>query len=250
MAEFNWKCPYCNNATTITDPNYSQSLRRISTTKSKDGCLVLREISIACPNPQCRELTLTVSLFSSKFHEDSFRVVPAKAGSLIRTWNLLPQSRSKPQPDYIPEQIRQDYLEACLISNDSPKASAALSRRCLQGIVRDYWEIPIKNRGKLGAELKFIKERVNEDTWEAIQTIRSVGDIGAHMEKDVNFIVDVEPSEAELLLELIETLLEDWYVTSHKRKERAAKTKALAEKKLGEKRAAAKTKPAAEITED
>ena len=32
--------------------------------------------------------------------------------------------------------IVEDYKEACLVLSDSPKASAALSRRCLQNLLR------------------------------------------------------------------------------------------------------------------
>lgn len=148
----------------------------------------------------------------------------------------MPRSRARPWPDDIPEEIRKSYLEACLIVSDSAKASAALARRCLQGIVRDYWKIPGDKRGNLGAELGFIQDQVDSDTWDAIQAVRSVGDIGAHMEKDVNLIIDVEPREAELLIGLIETLMEDWYVERHKRNERNAALKTVAKAKLSDKR--------------
>jgi hypothetical protein len=49
-----------------------------------------------------------------------------------------------PLPDYIPEQIKDDYYEACSILNLSPKASATLARRCLQGMIRDFWGITKK----------------------------------------------------------------------------------------------------------
>ncbi|MCP1830281.1 hypothetical protein ACVIHH_005106 [Bradyrhizobium sp. USDA 4518] len=34
---------------------------------------------------------------------------------------------------------------------------------------------------------------------DAIDAVRIVGNIGAHMEKDVNLIVDIEPGEAQML---------------------------------------------------
>ncbi|WP_372445280.1 hypothetical protein [Clostridium estertheticum] len=40
-------------------------------------------------------------------------------------------------------------------------------------------------------------------TWEAIDAVRTIGNIGAHMEKDINQIVDVESSEAALLIETL-----------------------------------------------
>ena len=40
------------------------------------------------------------------------------------------------------------------------------------------------------------------------------------MENDINVIVDVDENEAGLLLQLIEQLFDEWYVTRHKREER------------------------------
>lgn len=130
---------------------------------------------------------------------------------------LRPQSSAKPFPDYIPESIRQDYTEACLIQNLSPKASATLSRRCLQGMIRNFWGISKKS---LNDEIKELETKVDPSTWQAIDALRQIGNIGAHMEKDVNVIIDVEPEEASLLIGLIETLLKDWYITRHEREER------------------------------
>ncbi len=118
-----------------------------------------------------------------------------------------------------------------MIANDSPKASAAMSRRCLQGIVRDFWNIPPSKRGNLGAEINYIKDKVDADTFESIKAVREVGDIGAHMEKAVDTIVDVEPSEAELLIELVETLISDWYVARHRRNERNKKLREIVSEK-------------------
>lgn len=44
------------------------------------------------------------------------------------------------------------------------------------------------------------------------------------MENDINVIVDVDPTEAEMLIQLVETLLRDWYVQRH---ERTARMNAL-----------------------
>ncbi|MCZ8352460.1 MAG: hypothetical protein O9352_21390, partial [Rhizobium sp.] len=55
--------------------------------------------------------------------------------------------------------------------------------------------------------------------------------IGAHMEKDINIIVDVEPDEAELLLSLVENLFDDWYIARQKRQERLAQVTASVEQK-------------------
>jgi len=58
-----------------------------------------------------------------------------------------------------------------------------------------------------------------------------VGNIGAHMEEDINLIVDVDPNEAELLIGLIETLIRDWYVSREERKARLLQIKQVADQK-------------------
>jgi hypothetical protein len=110
-----------------------------------------------------------------------------------------------------------DYREACLIQDLSPKASATLSRRCLQGILRDFWQV---KPGRLVNEIDQIKDKVDPETWAAIDAVRTIGNIGAHMEKDISVIVDVDPNEAELLIGLVETLIREWYIGREERKSR------------------------------
>ncbi|MDH4270147.1 MAG: DUF4145 domain-containing protein [Dehalococcoidia bacterium] len=104
-----------------------------------------------------------------------------------------------------------------MIRDLSPKASATLSRRCLQGIIRDFWRGKVKP-GRLAREIEQLEGLVDDDTWQAIDGVRSVGNIGAHMEEDINVIVDVEPHEAQLLVELIEILLKEWYVARQQKR--------------------------------
>ena len=138
---------------------------------------------------------------------------------------MKPQSTAKPFPEYIPQAIISDYNEACLIKDLSPKASATLSRRCLQGMIRDFWGI---SKSRLIDEIEALQEKIDSLTWNAIDGLRKIGNIGAHMEKDINIITDVEPQEATLLLGLIENLLKDWYITNHDKEERYKKIADLA----------------------
>ena len=45
-------------------------------------------------------------------------------------------------------------------------------------------------------EIDAIKDKVDPLTWKSIDATRKIGNIGAHMEKDINLIVDVDPKEA------------------------------------------------------
>ena len=131
---------------------------------------------------------------------------------------LYPTSLAKQYPEYVPKAIREDYEEAYSILSLSPKASATLSRRCLQGMIRDFWKVNIKS-GKLYDEINEIKDKIPPAQWKAIDSLRSLGNIGAHMEKDVNEIIEIDDGEAEKLIKLIELLMEKWYVARHDEEE-------------------------------
>ena len=146
----------------------------------------------------------------------------------IRHWALIPDSSASVFPDFVPEQIRDDYTEACRIVALSPRAAATLARRCLQGMIRDVWNIKKRN---LGQAIEALKKKVDPAAWKAIDGVRTVGNIGAHMEKDVNLIVPVDPKEAETLLRLIEALVEDWYVKPRERQALYAKVTSVAQQK-------------------
>lgn len=206
---FQWTCPYCDRDTTITDGDTQSS--KLHLNETPDGPRYFATYVIVCPNPSCRKFTLGVAMW------DFVRNGPGWAPqNLLQEWSLLPPSRAKVYPEYIPQPIRDDYTEACLIVNLSPKAAATLARRCLQGMIRDYWNVV---KARLIDEIETIKDRVDPLTWAAIDAVRSIGNIGAHMEKDISLIIDVEPGEAEKLLELVELLLKDWYITRHQREE-------------------------------
>lgn len=218
---FPWTCPYCNRATTITQANRSYGGINFDDNNKERTSLRVEIEAITCPSPSCREYSLKANL--SKLDSLTHEVV-----STLMTWQLRPQSSAKPFPDYVPAPIRADYEEACLIRDLSPKASATLSRRCLQGIIRDYWGV---SKARLVDEINDLKDKTDASTWKAIDAVRSIGNIGAHMEKDINLVIDVEPAEAQLLIGLIEILLKDWYIARHEREAHLADIVALAKAK-------------------
>lgn len=89
----------------------------------------------------------------------------------------------------------------------------------------------MNDKKTLKQEIEVIQGKVDKATWEAIDSVRSVENIGAHMEKGTNLIVAVEPKEAQLLLELIETLFAEWHIAKHDREQRMGALKRLGEEK-------------------
>jgi hypothetical protein len=83
-------------------------------------------------------------------------------------------------------------------------------------MIRDFHGITKYN---LASTINALKEKVEPKIWAAINGIREIGNIGAHMEQDVNVIIDVDPDEAVALIELIEILINEWYIARHERDE-------------------------------
>ena len=242
MEPQNWNCAYCGHAQIVTDKTYDIAKFRISNDLSKYGGIGGRVISIVCSNSDCKELTLSFSLNRGEYDAvHNWHLTE----DVHHSWSLLPESSAKPQPHYIPMPIVENYNQACRIRNLSANASATMSRRCLQGMIRDFCEI---SKPTLAKEINTLRVQVDEgkgplgvshDTTVAIDHVRSIGNIGAHMENDINLILDVEPDEAQALIDLIEILFEEWYVAKHVREGKLKKLGVVMEKKE-EKKAQAK----------
>lgn len=139
-------------------------------------------------------------------------------------------SRS-PVPADVPAVIADEYKEACLVLADSPKASAALSRRCLQHVLRSAAGV---TAGNLAAEIQQVLDsgKLPSHLAESIDAVRNIGNFSAHPQKSTTSgaIVDVEPEEAEWNLDVLEALFDFYFVQPALIK---AKRDAL-NKKLGE----------------
>lgn len=205
MAGF--QCPYCNMVMSISDLTIQERtpsfLYTTAHTWNGDGTpsdnSTLKITFYKCPN------------------YGQYTIKAIGIGKDVKDVNvpIRPTSSAKQFPNYIPDVIRQDYEEACAIVTLSPKASATLSRRCLQGMIRDFWGIKEKN---LYEEISALKNQISADLWSSIDALRQLGNIGAHMEKDTNVIVDIDPDEADSLIQLIELLMKEWYINREERK--------------------------------
>ena len=132
-------------------------------------------------------------------------------------------SNRSPVPAQVPEEFSEDYREACLVLADSPKASAALSRRCLQHILRERAGV---RHGNLYNEIQEVlsSNSLPSDIAESIDLIRNIGNFAAHPTKSESSgeIVPVEPGEAEWCLDVIEMLYDFYFVrpdTNKKKRE-------------------------------
>jgi hypothetical protein len=125
---------------------------------------------------------------------------------------LYPKAALRPPPPQeVPNPFAQDYREACLVLADSPKASAALSRRCLQLILRDKGGV---KHSDLSHEIEEAMPLLPLYLSGAIDAVRTVGNFAAHPIKSASTgeVVDVELGEAEWLLDTLEGLFGFYFV--------------------------------------
>jgi hypothetical protein len=115
-------------------------------------------------------------------------------------------------------------------------------------MIRDYCGIA---KSRLIDEIRELRDQLDKHTAakgvthesvEAIDAVRNFGNIGAHMEKDVDLIVAIDPGEAQILIDLIEMLFAGWYVQRERRTQRLAEITALSAQKSFELEEAKKAK--------
>lgn len=118
----------------------------------------------------------------------------------------------KPCHASVPTSIAEDYNEACIVLPWSAKASAALARRCLQHVLHEQ-RIKAKD---LSTEIQtFIDDpKTPSHLAQSVDGIRQVGNFAAHPMKSTSTgeVVEVEPGEAEWLLDTLEDMFEFLYV--------------------------------------
>ena len=218
MSEYLWHCSFCNGNEAVTEEGRQASFADLNLDNA-DGRRRLVVKYVVCPNPQCRRFSLSVSLHG-------LEVVGNRSytGKHFKTWALVPPSSALSFPVAIPQQILEDYHEACLTIDLSPKVAAALARRCLSLMLRDFWQV---QPGRLIDEFRQIKGPVDPLTWEAIESVRQSGMIGTRFESEGAEILETEPGEAKLLIGLIETLVQHWYVAREDRRKRLAAIKQI-----------------------
>lgn len=119
------KCPHCQ---VEVNPNFTEKY-------IGEYGLYYSINYMRCPNPVCRMPIIHLSIADSVSNYPSSGLT---VKDYIReTKQLFPiGSNRAPAALEVESRFAEDYNEACLVLPFSPKASAALSRRCLQNIIR------------------------------------------------------------------------------------------------------------------
>lgn len=194
------RCPHC----LVT---YHAEVARVTIGNDFESQYLL--LSTSCPG--CKRLILTLRRsFVRQSQSDR------GGGSYSHHSDQLcyPKGISRaPLGSEVPSEFAEDYKEACMVLPDSPKASAALSRRCLQHLLR---EKAVVKKGNLADEIQQVIDsgKLPSQLAESLDAIRNIGNFAAHpiKSKSTGEILEVEPGEAEWNLDVLEALF-DFYFT-------------------------------------
>jgi hypothetical protein len=127
---------------------------------------------------------------------------------------VRPKASLRPSPPKeVPEEFASDYREAAAVLADSPKASAALSRRCLQHLIREKSGIKKADLAKEIDEL-ITSKSLPSHLSDAVDAVRNIGNFAAHPIKTTatGEVLPVEPGEAEWTLDVLDGLFDFYFV--------------------------------------
>lgn len=193
------KCPHC-----LVAFNDKQSHKDVFRENDKDGWWELERRRC----PECDKLILHLRNSSSGGNAKSFVLV-------------RPRASERPCPIEVPEKYSEDFKESALVLSDSPKASAALSRRCLQNILREEAKTKSKDLAEQIDEVitnNLLPPYLADD----LDVVRNIGNFAAHpiKSKQTGEVLPVEPGEAEWNLDVLETLFDFYFVLPEQNKKK------------------------------
>ncbi len=193
------KCPHCLE-------NFHDEWKSNAIGRDVDGYWGVEHTTC----PACKRSAIYLGRYASA----EVGVPIVLQSSPVREILVRPRAPARaPLPPEVPAKFAEDYKEACLVLGDSPKASAALSRRCLQNLLRDHAGVKHSN---LDNEIQQVIDsgKLPSHLADAIDAVRVGGNFAAHPIKSTSTgeIIEVEPGEAEWLLDTLEGLFDFYFV--------------------------------------
>lgn len=195
------KCPHC-----LTDYHANATVHLMGEDADGEWGIIQRKCSA------CKRYIFHVA-------EGPIRIYQKHGGDevvnhLRQVYLVRPKAGNRPPPSLdVPTEFADDYKEACLVLPDSAKASAALSRRCLQHLLRETAKV---KSGNLVDEIQEVIDagKLPSHIVESIDAIRQIGNFAAHPTKSKasGEVLPVEPGEAEWNLDVLEALFDFYFV--------------------------------------
>ncbi len=165
--------------------------------------------------PECSQQIIllrfgTTTKFEEEYSDTYYLLESSETEEIIYP---IPHPHIRKLPKEVPSRCRADYSEAEQVLSVSSKASAALSRRLLQSILREEHKV---KRATLFKEIQEFVSRpgIPSHLTDALDHIRVIGNFASHplKEEQTGEIIDVEAGEAEWLLDVLESLIDFTFV--------------------------------------
>lgn len=190
-------CPFCGHATSWSTQPQPVMVGAMSQPSQPYFALAANR----CPT--CEQATVWFEVGSWRTFGNGW--VPDH-GSAVGRW-VYPAGASRPLDARIPDDIRKEFAEAEAVLAVSPNASAALSRRVLQRLLREHAGVTGRNLEK---EIDaFLETSPPSHIAGALHDVRGIGNTGAHGTYDeAGTIFDVSDDEAAYTLETVHGLLD------------------------------------------
>lgn len=205
---------------------------------AKDGAYIAGQSQVSvqwliCQNTDCKHIVVQVNR----------SVPPEKLGDSVRQeeWIVVPRRKNLPQVDnLVPIPMREDYLEAWTILEDSPRMSSVLSRRVLADLLKQFAG---KKQFSLATRIEsFIADTQHPSRLrENLHYLREMGDFSAHTQESQTAqnpqvqdpsaatvadqtqtdtkIINVTPEEAQWTLKVVDDLFDYFIVAPEKDKQ-------------------------------
>ncbi len=205
------QCPHCLTSSAVE----FDTLKPAQINEKQGGTRINYYITHGyCQNPNCLRLIMElIKQENGNRHSGTF---------------IIPRRSSRKKIEHVPSTINSIYEEAGNVLEDSPSASAALARRCLQETIRGHFKI---EKDSLYDEIQELIDGENLPKYilNDLDKVRKIGNLATHPEHDkqTGLIVKVDRDEAEWTLEILETLFNYCFVEPKKHEQR---TQSLEEK--------------------
>lgn len=164
--------------------------------------------------PACQKLLVFLVLAADLQLAGAMTRGTAVPMHLISETPVRPREATRPPcPEAVPPEIADDYTEACQVLPYSAKASAAMSRRCLQNLIRDFFGITDRDLA-VQIDKLLVTNALPPYLAENVDAIRNIGNFAAHPQKSQHTgeVLPVEPGEAIWNLDVLEQLFEFSFV--------------------------------------
>jgi hypothetical protein len=198
------KCPHC-----LIDFHDRQTYASVALGRDAESSWLITRRT--CPS--CNRFVFELESGTSQGGPFSLGDLNARL-NVLKSMLVWPKGISRaPVPLEVPPELVEDYKESCLVLSDSAKASAALSRRCLQNLLRTAGGV---KPGDLSVEIQEVLDggKLPTPIAENIDAVRNIGNFASHpnKSKSTGEVVPVEPDEAEWNLDVLESLFDFYFV--------------------------------------